>query len=316
MSRRDPLLACLLGCLFLQCAPAPAPPAEERPSLSESRLAELTAAFDGDACPPDTLEALRALRAEHGPGPLRAPLVAAYTSCNDPVALADLLDATRSPSPTEGELLSLAAARLRAEQWPLAIEVLQPIAARRSPDSLPAWLLAFARARRGPPGPQLEALQASRQHATGSDGHLLVGLAALDRDDPALAIRELEAGLGVDGAQPLSLLPALAQAYEAAERPDDARRAAERAAALHAAVGRQELHRSRLVERLGQLEQAWREGRDEDVLSLVEAVWPLAPAHVRPTLLEYRVVANQRLGHVEDAEAARQALLQARTAQR
>lgn len=308
----------LLACLLVGCAPAP-PPAQEPPSPappSATRLAELTAAFDDQACPPDTLETLRALRAEHGPASLRAPLVAAYTACEDPAALADVLEATLSHPPGDEELLTLAAARLRAEQWPEAVEVLLPVAERQPSDSLAAWLLAFARTRLGPPGPQLEALQGSRQHAKGSDGHLLVGLAALDRDDPALAIRELEAGLDVDGAQPLTLLPVLAQAYEAAGRPEDAGRAAERAAALHAAVGRRELKRNQLALRLKQLELAWREGRDPDVLEIVGRVWPDAPPQLRPTLLEYRVVANQRLGRQDDAEAAREALLQARTAQR
>ena len=308
----------LLASLLVGCAPAP-PPAQEPPPPappSSSRLAELTAAFDDQACPPDTLETLRALRAEHGPGPLRAPLIAAYTACDDPAALADVLEATLSRPPGDEELVTLAAARLRAEQWPEAVEVLLPVSEQQTADSLAAWLLAFARTRLGPPGPQLEALQTARQHATGSDGHLLVALAALDRDDAALAIRELEAGLDVDGAQPLSLLPVLAQAYEAAGRPEDARRAADQAAALHAAVGQRELKRNQLGLRLEQLELAWREGRAADVLELVERVWPDAPLQLRPTLLEYRVVANQRLGREDDAEAAREALLQARTAQR
>ena len=308
----------LLTCLLVGCAPAP-PPAQEHPShapLSASRLAELTAAFDDHACPPDTLETLRALRAKHGPAPLRAPLVAAYTACEDPAALADVLEATLSRPPGDEELLTLAAARLRAEQWPEAVEILLPIAERQNANSQAAWLLAYARTRLGPPGPQLEALQGSRQHATGSDGHLLVGLAALDRDDPALAIRELEAGLGVDGAQPLSLLPVLAQAYEAAGRPEDARRAADQAAALHTAAGQRELKQNQLALRLKELEVAWGKGHDEEVLELVERVWPDAPPRLRPTLLEYRVVANQRLGRQDDAEAAREALLQARTAQR
>ena|GEM_PF-3253829 len=282
-------------------ASPPVPTASER-----SRIAALGARFSDTHCDTESLGELRELRARLGPRPVKDALIQAYGTCGGDSALADLAAETLSEPPATADLLRLGALYIRADRFEEAAAVLVPIADSPGGASQAQWLAGFALLHGGDPARALPMLSAGRAHASGpglSEGPMLMGLAHLQLGDPAEAVRLLKQAVALDGENP-TIVSALARALDDAGDREAAAEAAGLVQALHRRLAEKERAQKTVAGLVASLERAWAAEHDAEVLRIVERMWPFAPA-LRPTLLEYRIVALSRLQRHPEADAAR-----------
>ncbi|PRP91149.1 hypothetical protein ENSA5_58090 [Enhygromyxa salina] len=296
--------------------------AEARPAMSgqtSARATELGTRFRDakgkPSCDVEALAELRELRERFGPAsPLREVLLAAFSACDERVALAQLHAETLPATPSAQQRLELGAAWLRASRYEDAAEILVPLAGELGPTTKAAWLAGFSLVHAGRPGEALPWLEGARAHAggeQGSDGALLVGLAKLDTGDLDGAIATLEAGVAASPTN-RSLLAALARAYASAGRGDDAARVSEQARAAFEHAAKSERQMTRLAALSSSLSEAWDAGRYAEVEQFIDAMWADAPPELREQLLSARVALYERTDRPADAAAARDALAQLR----
>lgn len=285
-------------------APAPLSPTDE------ARVSQLLARFAGGrACDAEAFAALRELRERHGAPPvLRDALLVAFDACGSAVAKAELMAETLPPSPTAEDRLRLGAAWLRATRYDEAVEVLLPLASEQGHGTKAAWLAGFALFHAGRSDEALPWLEGARTQAGSgnvSDAPLLIGLSHLHAGDVDRAITELEAGrdLAPDNR---SIVSALARAYAAAGRSDDAAATSARVQELNDAAADTERNQARLSAMSSALKVARAEGRNDEADRIIEQMLPLAPASGRAKLLTLRAQLYEADGRTDDAAAVRQ----------
>ncbi len=315
-----PTLAVAIS-LFLGCSPTDPPPAAPAPAaaapapLDAARVAALGARFEGGkTCDLEALGRLRSLRDEHGGAALREPLLVAYTACEAPGALADLLLETLSASPTDEEVAVLGAALIRASRYEEAANRLLPVAARSGQDDAVRWLTGFALLHAGRDDEAIPWLTAGQQHAggqNGSEGPLLLGLAHLQGGDSAAAIPLLEDAVRRSPSDH-SALSALSRALAAEGRVAEAQTLAARTQAAQDEAETLERARIQLAAMSMALTQAWEARNYAEAEQLVDRMWPLAPPPLRVTLQEYRVEVLANTGRPDEASSARAELARMR----
>ncbi len=292
-------------------AAAPDPAGEDDPPPltpeATARVAALTGALSTGACVPEATRELRALQRVHGdPEPLREALALALAACEDLSAAAELLARTLPPNASVHERLRLGAAWIRATRYAEAADVLEPLAASEGPTSKAAWLAGFALFHAGRAQEAGGLLESARAQAPTDrpDAWLLIGLVKLHAGDVVGATAELEAGTHAVPDSP-SLWSALARAYQAAGRPDDAAHASARALQSHAAREQLERASMRLAARGSTLNAAAKSGDVVEVERVFDAMWPDAPPKVRIQLLEIRASVRDEAGRTDDAASDR-----------
>lgn len=297
-------------------SPSSPPPAPATSSLipfdpaQEARVGELAARFrGGKACDAEAFAELRELHERHGPvAPLRDVLLMAFDACEARVAKAELMAAVLPDAPTPEDRLRLGAAWLRASRYADAVDVLLPLANEQGHGTKSAWLAGFALFHAGRSDEALPWLEGARNQVGGgnvTDAPLLIGLSHLHAGRIDQAIAELEAGRQA-APDNRSLLSALARAYTAAGRAEDAAAVSARAQQLADATAQQERTRSRLAALSSALNAARTEGRTDDADRIIDQMLPLAPAEARPKLLAVRIKLYEAAGRAEDAAAVRQ----------
>ena len=118
------------------------------------------------------------------------------------------------------------------------------------------------------------------------------------------ATDEFEAGTAVIADDP-SLWSALARAYAASGREDDARRASDRAREAHDGRAQVERAQSRLAARAKALQTAAQAGDLDDVERRFDEIWPDAPPKLQVQMLQLRADVYARSGRPDEASADR-----------
>ena len=143
--------------------------------------------------------------------------------------------------------------------------------------------------------------------ATPGDRAMILGLAYLANGATSDAVSYLEAARA-EGANPHSVLPALARGYAELGRLDEAKAAEQAALAANAAQEQRERTTVALSATLTRLKAAWAEERYSEVEDAIADAWPLAPPRLRVTLQEYRVEVLAKTDRLPAARAAKDEL--------
>lgn len=279
---------------------AAAPPVDPAVTARAQAAAERFAG--GKRCDVAALAELRAMRSEHGASAIRDALVTAFTACDEPSAIADLLLETTPADAPLAARLPVGAALIRAARYAEAAEMLVPLVATAGQGSKTEWLAGFALFHAGRSTEALPMLERARAEASPGvpDPYVLIGLCRLYEGDTDGAVRELEAGRAAFPDHP-TVANALARAYAQAGRAADAEAMRAAAVAANAAVGARESTMAQLSAMSVDVNMAIADSRFRDADAMIEKMLPMAPDDVRQNLLATRAMLAPKLAATSDA---------------
>jgi len=304
-------LALALGCGPDAPTTPPPPPLEAPPAgptdADRARLTSLAARFADTRCDQFALAELRDLRTRFGSAFARDALLPAFEACAADSAKADLLAETLPASPTAAQRAEVGQALFEAARYDEAAAVFVPLADAAGPGDRLQWLAGMALLHTGRPEDALPRLLDGADTATPGDRAMILGLAYLANGATSDAVSYLEAARA-EGANPHSVLPALARGYAELGRLDEAKAAEQAALAANAAQEQRERTTVALSATLTRLKAAWAEERYSEVEDAIADAWPLAPPRLRVTLQEYRVEVLAKTDRLPAARAAKDEL--------
>lgn len=267
---------------------SPAAPAPIDPTIA-ARATELTSRFrGGKTCDVGALAELRELRRSHGVAAVADALRVAFTTCGETDALASLAAETLPEGASDEQRLAVGAALIRAARYDEAVALLLPLASAAGAGTRAEWLAGFALFHAGRSEEALPMLERARAFAPGDggDAFLLIGLGRLHAGDVEGAITELEAAR--EKAPSPSSWSALARAYAAAGRDDEAKQATLQGLAVRVAAAEREGVQARLAAMSNEVDAAVGAARYADADALLERMLTIAPDDVRPKLVATR----------------------------